>query len=563
MAYFNRKTGAQLRAWKEKNRNKFPLTFLAAVILSTFFANAEDVVIKDPGYFTEPIRDRQPLFPDSLVFPGDAEEIHIPDLGNIGQLSAYAFPKLKKVTFGNIDYLPGGLFYGMPELEEVVFDGLIGHFDCSMALYCPKLKKITFRGPIGSTGGGGVIYNSPSIENIIFESVIIDANLPDINEEYLCPAFKGYVFDGAIINPEQSNVPKATPGQIAGDERLRADLEKLAQWQIEVLTASGRKNRQWMRAQAYNEAKSIMPFLKEISSPKASELEAAMEYAWNLGDDVRTKLDILKESPAYTAGDHPDIQFRYASPSDSLLTLSRVRFNLDSVAGNGTDIERIKNILYWVHDNIRHDGGNGLAPGARNLRNTYDSSRRDSCGYNCRALAISLTEALLSLGIPARYITCMSKDWKNDTDSHVISVAWSESLGKWIWVDPTFAAFVTDENGLLLHPGEVRYRLQHDLPLILNEDANWNHLFTEEKEEYLDEYMAKNLYLMEANSLNQAEPEGQTGHRTGSFITLVPQGFEYDNSHYITSDDQWFWQPPRLQTEDFNSSPQSSKHSAE
>ena len=524
--------------------HKFPLMLLIAIILSPVTATAENVVIKDPGYFTDPIRDTQPLFPDSLVFPCDSEEIHIPDVGNIGQLSAYAFPKLKKVTFGNIDYLPGGAFNGMPELEEVVFDGLIGHFDCTMAAYCPKLKKITFRGPVGSTGGGGLIYDSPSIENIIFESIVINADLPDVTEEYKCPSFMGYVFDGAIINPEQSNVPKATSEQIAENERLRTDLEKLAQWQIEVLTASGRKDRQWMRTDAYNEAKSIMPFLKKINSLKVPELESAMEYAWNLGDDVKTKLDILKESPEYTAGNHPDIQFTYASPSDSLLTLSRVRFNLDSVAGNGTDIERIKNVLYWVHDNITHDGGNGLAPGARNLRNTYDASKRDSCGYNCRALAISLTEALLSLGIPSRYITCMSKDWKNDTDAHVISIAWSESLGKWIWVDPTFAAFVTDENGLLLHPGEVRYRLQHDMPLILNEDANWNHVFIEEKEDYLDDYMAKNLYIMEANSLNQAEPEGQTDHPTGYFITLIPTGTEYSNSHYTTTDDQWFWQPP-------------------
>ena len=532
--------------------HKLPLILLTAVILSPFTSTAENVVIKDPGYFTDPIRDTQPLFPDSLVFSCDSEEIHIPDVGNIGQLSGYAFPRLKKVTFSNIDYLPGGAFDGMPELEEVVFDGLLGHFDCSMASHCPKLKKITFRGPVGSTGGGGLIYNAPNIEKIVFESIVINADLPEVTEEYKCPAFKGYVFDGTVINPEpmQAHVPKATFERIAGDERLRSDLEKLAQWQIEALTASGRSGRQWMRAMAYQDAKAIIPFLKYMDSPKFPALEAAMEYAWNIGDDVKTKLDILKESPEYTAGNHPDICFSYADPADSLLTLSRVRFNLDSVAGNGTDIDRIKNVLYWVHDNIPHSGSNGLAPGARNLRNTYDSARRDSCGYNCRALAISLTEALLSLGIPSRYITCMSKDWKNDNDCHVISVAWSESLGKWIWVDPTFAAFVTDENGLLLHPGEVRYRLQHDMPLMLNEDANWNHRYTEEKEYYLDEYMAKDLYLMEANSFNQAEPEGQTDHPTGRAVTLVPSGFEYDNSRYTTSDDQWFWQPPRLKTED-------------
>lgn len=101
--------------------------------------------------------------------------------------------------------------------------------------------------------------------------------------------------------------------------------------------------------------------------------------------------------------------FRYAEPSDRMLQMTRKKFNLDKIAGNEDDISRMKNLLYWVHDNIEHDGSNGLAPGARNLENTYESARRNSCGYNCRALAICLTEALLAVGIPAKYITCIQK----------------------------------------------------------------------------------------------------------------------------------------------------------
>lgn len=123
-------------------------------------------------------------------------------------------------------------------------------------------------------------------------------------------------------------------------------------------------------------------------------------------------------------------------------------------------------------------------------------------------------------------------------------MAWSESLGKWIWVDPTFAAYVTDENGLLLHPGEVRYRLQHDMPLILNDDANWNNRYQQDKDHYLNEYMAKNLYIMSANTLNQAEPEGETSHSTGRDAAIVPIDNNYTNAHIITTDYEWFWQAP-------------------
>lgn len=204
----------------------------------------------------------------------------------------------------------------------------------------------------------------------------------------------------------------------------------------------------------------------------------------------------------------------------------------------------MKRLLYWVHDSIPHDGSSAWPEGPLNLRNMYDVCRRDNRGVNCRMLAFVLTEALLAEGIPARYVTCQSKDWDTDTDCHVICVAWSESLGKWVWLDPTFAAFVTDENGLMLNPSEVRYRLQHDLPLVLNEDANWNHQVKMTKEEYLDEYMAKNLYIMSCNTIQQAEPEGSSSRQQGVVVALTPVDSNYTNARRITTDEAWFWQPP-------------------
>lgn len=277
-------------------------------------------------------------------------------------------------------------------------------------------------------------------------------------------------------------------------------------------------------------------YLKKQSSEGAT---AEKEYAWE-----PTKLDILKESPAYAGDMTIKEKFEYASPDDSLLARAREEFNLDSIAGNGNDVSKIKNLLYWIHDNIAHNGSNGFPEGARSLSNIYNAAKSNNCGYNCRALAICLTEALLAEGIPSRYITCESKEWDTDSDCHVICVAWSSSLNKWIWVDPSFAAYVTDENGLLLHPGEVRYRLQHNLPLVLNEDANWNHQNLQTKENYLETYMAKNLYILSANMLNQAEPEGISNHHQGNHAALVPQGSNYTNAAVISTDEKWFWQAP-------------------
>lgn len=501
--------------------------FCAAVCFS------QDVVIKKPDYFTEPIRDGHVLFPDSLVYPADATEIVIPDVGMFGRLDEYSqFPNLRKITFGNVDYLPGGLLYGIPNVEEVVFDGMVGHFDCTLILNCPKLKTIIFKGPISSTGGSGLVSKTPNLEKVVFESVVVDLG---VEEDKI-------VNNGAFLKAYNDSLnPVATIEQLRTNPKLIADMERVARWQEEVLHA---KDSKWMRKVAYSAAKILQPVLAELGSPLADSLKQSMEYAWNLGDDVKTKLEVLKESPSYGADTVQKPKFEYALPSDSLLTATREYFNLDSIAGDGDDISRIKNLLYWVHNSIPHAGDNGLAPGERTLRNTYESAKRDSCGYNCRALAISLAEALLAEGIPARYVTCQSKEWDTDNDCHVICTAWSESLGKWVWVDPTFAAYVTDENGTLLHPGEVRYRLQNDLPLILNKDANWNNIYTENKEYYLDKYMAKNLYIMSVNALNQVAPEGPSSHRQGKFVALVPAGSDYTNAHVMTTDEEWFWQPP-------------------
>lgn len=521
---------------------KLAILILCSVV-GIIIGFAHNVVIKSPNYFDGPVRDGYELFPDSLVFPRDAESIVIPDIGMIGRFENYGFTNLKKVSFGNIDYVPGGLFENNPTIEEIEFNGLTGHFDCSLVLNCPNLRKIVFHGPVSSTGGPGLAYNCPQLDSVVFEGAVVDFGL-NLFPDQRCPRLTNYTNRGAFLTVEDECLTStATLDQLRHNPRLISDLEKIAEWQAEVLTAT---KPGWMRPLQYENAKILLPMLEQLNSDKSVVLKKAMDFAWNLGDEVKTYLEILKDSPAYRCDTVQKPELAYALPSDSLLRLSRERFNLDSIAGKGNDISRIKNLLYWVHNNIPHDGSNGLASGARNLRNTYDSSKRDSCGYNCRALAICLTEALLAEGIPARYITCESKKWDTDNDCHVICVAWSETLGKWIWVDPTFAAYITDENGMLLHPGEVRYRLQHDMPLILNEDANWNNRIKKEKEEYLEEYMAKNLYIMSANTINQAEPEGKTTHQQGKVIAIVPEGSNYTNAHVITTDDEWFWQAPDI-----------------
>lgn len=239
-------------------------------------------------------------------------------------------------------------------------------------------------------------------------------------------------------------------------------------------------------------------------------------------------------------------QFTYMNPNDSNLVRIREYFNLDSIAGHGNEISKIKNLLCWVHNTIRHDGSS-YNPTEKNAIAMVELCKKENRGVNCRMLAQILNECYLAMGFKSRYVTCMPKTYINDC--HVINVVYSNTLDKWIWVDPTFNAYVTDENGNLLSIAEVRERLRKDKPLMLNEDANWNNQSKQTKEYYLDTYMAKNLYyvICPLRSEYNAETE-QEGKKGPVFISLIPQGFDsqgkYRAPDYETNNDRYFWQSP-------------------
>ena len=291
------------------------IIFTLMLLSTSVWLNAGNVVIKSPDYFKSPIRDGHELFPDSLVYPRDAESIQLPDIGSIGRFGDYGFTNLKKVSFGNVDYLPGGLFMNNNTIEEIEFNGMVGHFDCSMVLSCPNLRKIVFHGPVSSTGGPGFAYDCPELDSVVFESAVVDFGLGIFNDA-LCPKFDNYTNHGAFLTVyNDSLTPKATLDQLRDNPRLISDLERIAEWQSEVLTAT---DPGWMRKWQYRSAKELLPVLKLLKSDKAAVLERAMEYAWNLGDDVKTDLEILKESPAYQRDAIKKPRFVYAQPSDSL-----------------------------------------------------------------------------------------------------------------------------------------------------------------------------------------------------------------------------------------------------
>ena len=234
-------------------------------------------------------------------------------------------------------------------------------------------------------------------------------------------------------------------------------------------------------------------------------------------------LSILKRANAYNLSDKRTIpEFTYQASDNPYLVELRKGFNLDSIAGQGTDVLKILNLMHWVHDLVPHDGMNGN-PEVKNAMSMLEVCKKESRGLNCRGLALVLNECYLSLGIKSRVVTCLPKDsLKVDQDCHVINSVFSESLKKWIWIDPTFDAYVMNEKGELLSIEEVRERLISDKTLILNPDANWNNKSTQTKEDYLENYMAKNLYILECLSTSEYNMETSAEGKTFNYIKLLP-----------------------------------------
>ena len=269
---------------------------------------------------------------------------------------------------------------------------------------------------------------------------------------------------------------------------------------------------------------------------------------------------ILKRGEQYNLRDTTTVPvFTYQSANQPELVALRKAFNLDSIAGQGNEVSKILNLLHWIHNLVPHDG-NHENPTVKNALSMIAVCKKDNRGLNCRGLATVLNECYLSLGFKSRFVTCLPKDSLGiDPDCHVINMVYVVSLKKWVWVDPTHDAYVMNEKGELLSIEEVRERLIHQKPLLLNPDANWNHKVSAAKEYYLFQYMAKNLYRLQCPVRSEYDTETLTAGKTLTYVQLAPLDYfkqtprklesysktrQVNYVYCITNNPTAFWQAP-------------------
>src|SRR6185503_17440023 len=259
---------------------------------------------------------------------------------------------------------------------------------------------------------------------------------------------------------------------------------------------------------------------------------------------------VLKISGPYDRAATGLPAFTYQDASAPALVAFKNKYKLDSVAGTGDEISKFKNLLLWVHNAVRHDG-NSNNPAQVNGDSLIMVCKAQNRGVNCRMMASILRDVYQAEGFKSRIVTCMPKDTL-DNDCHVINVVWSNTLNKWVWMDPTFNAYLRDEKGNYLNIEEVRARLISGRPVVLNDDANWNNQKKAPAEHF--SYMSKNLYWLKCSIKSEWDIESaKSGKPKIDYINLYPGG--YNTLHqpkmvnkqavfYATNNPEYFWQKP-------------------
>lgn len=254
---------------------------------------------------------------------------------------------------------------------------------------------------------------------------------------------------------------------------------------------------------------------------------------------AKSYLDILKDAWEY---DYKDIRkingYSYKMPGDSDLLQIKNQYKLDSVAGNGAELLKIINILFWVNKSFKHDGTKP-APSYTDMADLMSKTYLNHENtLHCGAMAWVLVDCYLSLGFKAKQVVCFPKD-SADFECHSTVAVFSNKMNKWLFMDPTNGVYITNEKNEILSFEEFRRSLIDGKEIRINEEAKNKSAFI--KDGYLSWYMPKNLYAFQCFS----EIDGVSISNV-----LLPVEYKGEFTHTrqnhpkITNNPNVFWREP-------------------
>jgi hypothetical protein len=272
----------------------------------------------------------------------------------------------------------------------------------------------------------------------------------------------------------------------------------------------------------------------------ADTLTAVFVFETRARRDLELYRALLAQYPRFgRGGSGPPLAFErpgaYARDSADL----RARFPLDSIAGQGGQLARARRLLHWLHAGIRYDGSKE-GPACTTIGDCLQTCFTHGATMNCGGFASCYAAVCRAVGIPARQVVCMPFDTE-DPDCHSVTIVYSDSLRRWIYLDATFEAWWTDARGRLLGLEDARALIARGEPVRVNPEANMSGEPREEIEHLA--YMGKNLFRF------------RTWLASGAPLDLVPLGYSagtaepragwnHGDAAQVTSDAAAFWVRP-------------------
>jgi hypothetical protein len=259
-------------------------------------------------------------------------------------------------------------------------------------------------------------------------------------------------------------------------------------------------------------------------------LELVQQDISSIGLVENRFVDLLRQYIEYSPDPDPDaaLAVHYASPADPNLMRLREQYDLGAIAGQGTEIDRLRNLMHWVHGLAIHTS-NAVVPERMNSLNLLNLIRTEGKRINCWMFATILNDAYLALGWKSR-IVHLKPYRKGHIESHVVNAVYCEQLAKWLFFDPALSAYFMDEWGGMLSPAEIRQRLIEGAALEVNDELAFNsdnRVFAALGQHFGGEfyrlYIAKNIFRYDCRQFSTFDYESRLDGRV--YIELLPVGY--------------------------------------
>ena len=171
-------------------------------------------------------------------------------------------------------------------------------------------------------------------------------------------------------------------------------------------------------------------------------------------------------------------------------------YNIDKIAGYGTEFERGLKLVRYFHKRLKH-----LSTFKNNIPcNSLDlleySLNNQEHGINCLNKSKILQEMLLCLGIKARRVSIRPYS-PYDWDSHVVCELYDNKYNKWIMLDMSMNVYFIDEHLTPLSVKEIRNNMKNQKIVT----AIFENQSTDDLEKLFEiniqtnVYFAKNLFM--------------------------------------------------------------------